>query len=214
MSANPAAPPAVTTLALEALLTHWREDGKTVDKMKARDELFQLSQERIASIVRLRLNRFPSLRDDAGVVTDHVRNLVTERYWQWADGDKFKLPQSIRAYFAAICTITRRVLLDLRDASDRSGGSVPDPAGGVERATSDAPPDDRIDLLLRAMDELADADEREAIRLQYYCGLEFQEIADVMGIRYQAAYRLVNRALLEIGTALRRRAHPDNFDGD
>ena len=48
MSANPAAPPAVTTLALEALLTHWREDGKTVDKMKARDELFQLSQERIA----------------------------------------------------------------------------------------------------------------------------------------------------------------------
>ena len=157
---------------ITALLQRWRNgDGA------AADQLMPIVYAQLRAIARRQL---------AGERAGHTlvpTDLVHEAYLKLNDG---KIPDAAdrRHFFAIAARAMREILVDherRRRADKRDGG---------ERVTlsSADPPDPRMNLDLLALDQALQAleqfDERKArvIELRAFGGLDFDEIAQVMGI--------------------------------
>ena len=207
MSANPAAPPAAGTFALEELLRRWREEGD----LAARGQLLTDSQVKMRGVIRRQLRlQFLDLKTDGGVLTDDAQQTVNAAILAKMDAGKVRPPDSFRGYLAFVREVTFCLLADLRDRfnvpgrtfgryADGTGANIPDRDG---RATDI---DHLWELVARLPGEL-----REAVELRHWLGLTFEDIRHVMGLAdAAAAWRLIDAAQKQ----LRQLAGPVGFEG-
>lgn len=117
--------------------------------------------------------------------------LVHETYLRLvADSDR---SWQNRAHFMAICAhLMRQILVDYarrRDAGSRGGGTVRIPIEEAAVVLDGTPVD--LQALVDAMDRLRALHERQSrvVELRYFGGLNYEEIAEVLGVSSKTAKR-------------------------
>lgn len=60
---------------------------------------------------------------------------------------------------------------------------------------------DKADRLKKALNQLSSR-QKEIIYLKYYQGMDYDDIAEVMGLNYQSSRNLVNRAIKKLATVM------------
>ncbi|MFT3791299.1 MAG: ECF-type sigma factor [Rudaea sp.] len=164
-----------------------------------------LAVERLFPIVYAQLRQLAQrqLADEFGQVTLAPTDLVHEAYLRLCGG---ALPQAAdRRHFLGIAArAMRQVLVDRarhRGAQKRDGGERVTLSPDVAADTGSTP--DLI-ALDQALDRLAEVDERKAraIELRVFAGLEFEQIAETLGVSratlardYRGAQAWLYRAL-------------------
>lgn len=133
------------------------------------------------------------LRGGGHTITPTV--LVHEFYLRLSDGQALSL-SSRRHFFAAAAKAMRWIVVDQarrRNADKRGGGQHPVTLS--ERLVA-APQDEEVLALhegLEVLDELNQR-QREVVELRYFIGLEFSEVAELLGCSERTAKREWERA--------------------
>jgi RNA polymerase sigma factor (TIGR02999 family) len=114
--------------------------------------------------------------------------------WLRLGGDAQPVWQNRAHFFAASAEAMRRILIDnaRRRRAERHGGAVVKMSASVTGFDVAAPlQDDEILLLHEALDGLAAHSPRKAelVKMSYFIGLTFAEIAQVLGITTRTAER-------------------------
>ena len=135
------------------------------------------------------------LVQDADKVRDSIHDLFVSI---WSGRERLAVPQSTKAY---LMVSLRRRLFDKgskMDSMTEALNTEMDPVGITEahentwiRAEEES---DQNRKLQKAMACLSER-QREIIHMKYYQELEYEDISRIMGMNYQSARNLVNRAI-------------------
>jgi RNA polymerase sigma factor (TIGR02999 family) len=182
------------TRDIEQLLAAWRQGDA-----RAADELFQITYQDLRRLARAQLAR---RRGDQTLATTA---LVHEVYVRFAERSSLSLVD--RQHFLALAArAMRQILVDhvRRKLAAKRGAGLPLPLPVTDAAT---PPAVTVDLLAldRALDELAALNPRQArvVELRFFAGLEFDEIAELLGVSSRTAKRDWHHARLFLHHSLR-----------
>jgi RNA polymerase sigma-70 factor (ECF subfamily) len=179
---------------IEELLAAWREGDAG-----AASELFRITYQDLRRLARAQLAR---RRGDETLATTA---LVHEAYVRLAERSSLSLVD--RQHFLALAArAMRQILVDYvrRKGAAKRGGGLHPPLPVTDAAS---PTTFSVDLLAldTALDELASLNARQArvVELRFFAGLEFEEIAELLGVSARTAKRDWHHARLFLHHALR-----------
>lgn len=154
----------------------------------ALDRLFDLVYQDLHERARRQLGR----RSPGTTLSTTV--LVHETYLKLADAMHLEL-EDRRHFFAVAAKAMRQIAVDhaRRASAQKRGGGVWDVSlddAGLAASSEDRPAADIV-ALDRALDQLAELDERLArtVELRYFAGLSVEETAEVMGVSERTVKR-------------------------
>jgi RNA polymerase sigma factor (TIGR02999 family) len=164
----------------------------------AKDELFKAVYTELEQLARTRLSR------DSTLTHLDARSLVHEAYLRLTR--QAQLPTSSRkAFFAYASSVMRSVVVDyVRQRATAKRGSGESPVTLVTREVDDATPATDVSALDEALEDLKRVDERchRLVEMRFFGGLEFTEIADVLGISVTTVSRDWSKARLFLFKAI------------
>ena len=179
---------------IEALLAAWRQGDAN-----AANELFRITYQDLRRLARAQLAR---RRPGDTLVTTA---LVHEVYLKLAERSSLSLVD--RQHFLSLAArAMRQIIVDHvrhKGAAKRGAGDQ----GNLSVTDAASPPAVTVDILAldAALDELALLSPRQArvVELRFFAGLEFEEIAQLLGISSRTAKREWQHARLFLHHALR-----------
>jgi RNA polymerase sigma factor (sigma-70 family) len=136
---------------------------------------------------------------------DRVKDCLQDLFLAfWNNHQHINIPRSGKAY---LMVSFRRRIFDPGPKSNLNTTPLEDTGADRMTATDDMETDwirtedetQRMEQLEKAMEKISDR-QREIIHMKYYQQMDYDDIGQVMGLNYQSARNLVNRALM----ALRR----------
>lgn len=167
--------------------------------MIAREALLTHSYERVADAVRRLLNfHFVNLKDQHDVHTREVHEKVDQKLRDWVRQGHVTVPETLRAYFAAVRTITRHTLIDFKRHFDSTHPRTL-PLDEISEPTYTPPAPDDGEELKWWMSQILPPLEQEALELNFFVGLNLREISDTLGLSGpKAAQRLLQKAIVAL----------------
>jgi RNA polymerase sigma factor (TIGR02999 family) len=182
------------TRDIEQLLAAWRQGDAN-----AANELFRITYQDLRRLARLQLaQRRPG-------ETLATTALVHEAYLKLAERSSLSLVD--RQHFLALAArAMRQILVDhvRKKAAAKRGAGL---QGSLSVTDAASPPTLSVDILAldAALDDLARLSSRQVriVELRFFAGLEFQEIADLLGVSSRTAKREWQHARLFLHHALR-----------
>ena len=164
----------------------------------ARDEVWSLVQHELKALARVRL------ASESAAATWQPTDLVNE---VWLKLNGLKMDLRGRSHFMAMAaTAMRRVLIDhaRERRRDKRGGGIRVVTLNSQLAGVLATPDVEILDLDRALNELAELDERkaQAIELSYFGGLTDAEVAEALAVSEPTVKRDLRSARAWLATVL------------
>ena len=111
--------------------------------------------------------------------------------WIRLAGERNQQYQNRHAFFGAAAEVMRRILVDRarrRQAARHGGGQERVELDAIESATTD---DELVQSVHEVLDELArlDAQKAEVVKLRFFVGLSFEEIAALLGVNERTVRR-------------------------
>jgi RNA polymerase sigma factor (TIGR02999 family) len=182
------------TRDIEQLLDAWRQGDAN-----AANELFRITYQDLRRLARIQLAR---RRPGETLATTA---LVHEAYLKLAERSSLSLVD--RQHFMALAArAMRQILVDhvRHKAAAKRGAGL---QGSLSVTDAASPPTLSVDILAldAALDDLARLSSRQVrvVELRFFAGLEFQEIADLLGVSSRTAKREWQHARLFLHHALR-----------
>jgi len=151
---------------------------------KAVEELLPLVYEELRRLAAAKMAR------ELPGQTLQATALVHEAWIRLA-GERNQQYQNRHAFFGAAAEVMRRILVDRarrRQAARHGGGQAPVELDAVEIAVSN---DEAIQGVHEVLDELAKLDPQKAeiVKLRFFVGLSFEEIATLLGVNERTIRR-------------------------
>lgn len=184
----------------EPELTVWLREWSEGDSAAGERLLGEVYQE-------LRRQAARYLRRERDDITLQPTALVHEVYLKLADQDRIRW-QNRSQFFAIASQMMRRILVDHargHRAEKRGGDRAKIPLDEVWNLAQERP--DEIVAVSEALDELARVDPQKAklVELRFFGGLQFQQIAEILGVSSPT----VNRHWRAARAFLYRQLHPE-----
>jgi RNA polymerase sigma factor (TIGR02999 family) len=165
---------------------------------EARDALFKAVYSELENLARMRLAR------DSTLTHLDARSLVHEAYLRLTK--QAELPSANRrAFFGYASQVMRSVVVDyVRARQTAKRGSGEAPVTLVTSAVDDQTPVTDVSALDEALQDLKRVDERchRLVEMRFFGGLEFTEIAEVLGVSVTTVSRDWSKARLFLFKAI------------
>lgn len=188
--------PSFRTTRLHACLERMR-----AGEVAARDELIRDCQERFLRLARKMLHGFPGVARHEQ--TDDVAQNAMPRLLRALEEVR---PRSVREFFGLAALKIRQVLVDMarhyrielarRESVANIEGSSPSPADPADLSHEPGRLAEWCELHEK-IDRLPE-EEKEIMDLRFYQGLQFNEIATLLGVTERTAQRRWSAALLRL----------------